>query len=331
MFERNIYDHYHLYCEERFLLGGFESFVFGGNIYIFLPEDRYPIDVRLEMARLLKEMGEEGIVELVPTVTKQKTAFIDGCKGYLFKVPKPLNRETMPLGYRLALFHKRGETWNQLQPKKTSLAFFQQWNVIWEKRLDQLERWYVRLMQQGAQTEIDELFILTFPYYLGLCENAIQYIINSRIDRQGFFLEQPTICHFRFTDQTWLVLPNETIATVKLPIDFCIDYPSRDIAEYIRYSVLEKRTTVDEVLQFIEDYSYERTLTSDSWQLIFGRLLFPAHYFSVVEQYYSNQMIERHRYFAEQFSNTIYRERENEQLLKMFAEISPVPLNVEWL
>lgn len=329
MFERNIYQTYGLFCEERFLLGDYEAFTANDNIYIFVPKDDYPFPDRLNMAKWLKENGEERIAEIVPTLANKEIAVIDGFAGSLFLAPKLRYVYEQPIGEQLAIFHQRGELWNEAESRKYRINYFNQWNVIWEKRLDQLERWYIRLLQQGAQTEIDEQFLLTFPYYLGLTETAIQYFINSKSDHPLSRQEKPTICHGHFTEKTWLILPYQFSQTI-LPTDFLLDHPSRDIAEYIRYQVLIKKAPFTEVAKFIDSYTAIRPITDYSWQLIFARLLFPVHYFTAVETFYNNQLIERYEKLAHRFYETIHTEQENEQLLKVMQQFIPNE-KVVWL
>lgn len=329
MFERNIYQVYGLFCEERFLLRDMEAFHANGEIYIFVPKDDYPLQDRINLANVLKQNGEERVCELVLTVRNEQTAIIDGFEGALFVAPKQKYNAYRSNGEQLATLHERGEMKSEVDMRSLRMNFFNRWDMIWARRLEQLENWYHRLLHQGAETEIDELFLMTFPYYLGLTETAIQYYLNSKRDHVLSKIENPTICHAHFTEKSWLVLPDR-VSQVILPTDLLLDHSSRDIAEYIRYLILMKKASYDEVSEFITNYSYVKPISDYSWQLIYARLLFPIHYFTAVESYYKNQLIERHLPLAERFMETIYLEEENEQFLKMVQQLIRNEA-VEWL
>lgn len=86
----------------------------------------------------------------------------------------------------------------------------------------------------------DKLFIESFPYYLGLGENAIQYLADTELDDRPLPVDSGTICHQRFTRETWE-------NAFSLPVDFVFDHGGRDIAECLRYDFLTGRQTIDEL------------------------------------------------------------------------------------
>ncbi len=81
----------------------------------------------------------------------------------------------------------------------------------------------MQLLHERPQSEVDEAFLFTFPYFMGLTENAIQYAVDARIDERSSAYEQGTICHRRFTERTWLV-PSERGNILKCPTDFIYDH-----------------------------------------------------------------------------------------------------------
>ncbi|MCJ7991147.1 hypothetical protein MUB15_20735 [Priestia sp. OVS21] len=62
--------------------------------------------------------------------------------------------------------------------------------------------WYGRLRALPNQ-EMEKRFLETFPYYLGLTENAIQYLVDTEIDDLPRSVDAATICHHRFGQKTW--------------------------------------------------------------------------------------------------------------------------------
>lgn len=91
--------------------------------------------------------------------------------------------------------------------------------VIMGKRLDQLERfWQSQLMNQPSDV-FDQLFIESFPYYLGIAENAIQYVVDTEIDDTPQLADAATICQERFTPLLW-----QQTNKLKIPIDWVYDH-----------------------------------------------------------------------------------------------------------
>ena len=83
----------------------------------------------------------------------------------------------------------------------------------------------------------DQLFIESFPYYLGLQKMPFNMLLI-----QKWMIPQltdaATICQERFTPLLW-----HQTKRLKLPFDWVYDHPTRDIAELIRYMMIEKRKT----------------------------------------------------------------------------------------
>ncbi len=56
-----------------------------------------------------------------------------------------------------------------------------EWKALWEKRLDQLEKFWQSQVMNHPTDVFDQLFIESFPYYLGVAENAIQYVVDRNV------------------------------------------------------------------------------------------------------------------------------------------------------
>ncbi|MDE5415329.1 spore coat putative kinase YutH [Alkalihalobacterium chitinilyticum] len=342
MFERNIYDHYQLYCEERFMLGDLEGFEANREYYVFVPIEftaGQSIQDMIVMTEHLKTTGERGVADIIRTVHNQAVALVDGVDGFLFKLPKSeaewRAEAEESTGRSLAFFHYKG---SNIQAAAQSTAnYYGQWKFIWEKRLTQLEQWYQTMLQRLPQTEVDDAFLMSFPYYMGLTENAIQFVADSDIDEPYRGNEQPVICHNCFTDRSWLTSPNTAQSLIKLPSHFIIDHPSRDVAEWIRHEFHGEEFSETNLLKFIYDYESVKPLTSYSWRLIYARLLFPLKYFETLENYYGTQLKEERLYYGEKFFHLLDREQRNQTFLSDFHQlmansemITRVP-RVDWL
>ena len=123
------------------------------------------------------------------------------------------------------------------------------------------------------ENEFDVLFIETFPYYMGLAENAIQYLTDTEIDDKPTQVDHGTLCHERFTHSVW-----KGPYFVKNPFEWVFDHASRDLAEWIRERYFANiQTSQPDIKSFLTDYRSLATLSPFSWRLLYARLLFPLH------------------------------------------------------
>ncbi|WP_088103979.1 spore coat putative kinase YutH [Halalkalibacter urbisdiaboli] len=327
MFERNIYDYYHLYCDSRFTIGEYEGFQAGGMSYLLLPKEECASNEQemLKYAEYLRSIGDTSVLELQPTVYQSHVGLVDGQDVYVCALPVNDNRQAFRVntddekGAHLAAIHYYGK---QMPVHQKTFDYYGQWHNLWQKRLEQLEDWYQQVLAQGPQTIVDESFLFTYPYFMGLTENAIQYVVDANYDDRGKEQEKGTICHRRFTDQTWLTL-SENGDIVKKPTEFVYDHSCRDIAEWIR----SHRASQDwrEILSFLEGYEQYEPLSTYGWRLTYARLLFPLHYFETIESYYRTQLPERKQFYGEQFMALLENEIENERFLEFFSERIRLP------
>ncbi|MFP3339123.1 hypothetical protein R0J91_14180, partial [Micrococcus sp. SIMBA_131] len=80
------------------------------------------------------------------------------------------------------------------------LPEIQPWQMRWQFRMDQLESFREELKNQAQpHREFDKWFIETFPYYSGLAENAIQYIVDCGIDTGTNPFQVRTLAFNRYT------------------------------------------------------------------------------------------------------------------------------------
>ena len=325
MLERNVYEHYYLFSDERFIVGQYEAFLAGDSLYLVVPAENsahLPLEEMLRMVHFLQQQGEKGVPELVFTNKKQERAYIDGQEALLFKIPNDCNergeiesRERIArLGFELATFHERGQNYTSGQGEH---LLYQQWKDSWIMRLEQLERWYTRLLKSKGIQEFDEAFIMTFPYYLGMTENAIQYVTDCELDEPNWAYDEPTIAHVSFHDRSWLFM-NEASEPLKLPTQMIVDVPSRDIAEYMRDVLLNEESPEEKIPSFIYDYEQVRPLDRRSWRKIYARLLFPLHYFETVEGFYASQLEVSKQFYAKRFFHLLGEEGKHEQFFQRY-------------
>lgn len=234
------------------------------------------------------------------------------------------------LGRKLAKFHERGRR-VPFQIERASRIG--QWKELWEKRLEQMEKVWNGLLFQAPEDEFERMFIDSFPYYMGLTENAIQYLVDTEIDDDPIETDGGTVCHERFSKDSW-----GTDYTIKNPFDWVFDHRSRDLAEWTRERYFRNIQTYDlELKQFYADYQSVAPLSSFSWRLLYARLLFPLHYFDCIEGYYITRSEQEKKMLEEQLSKILRQSIEYERFLSGFFHLSGAPvqqLNLtqpEWL
>ena len=337
VFERNVFDEYKLYCEQRFVLGDFEGFTSGDHHYFFVAVDDVKdeeVKEMIQMANHLRAYGDYEVATFVPTKMNTITGFIDGQNCVMFQLPQYFSRskKDQSIGYQLALQHQGGKSYPQ--GKKD----YHSWSQFWINRLSQLDVLYADLTKRERKSSFDQAFMLSFPYYLGRTENAIQYIVDSDLDFGKQSGNEPkTICHYKFSPRTWLTIDHETLATVKSPTDFVYDHPSRDLAEWMRQIMNNEENPVSKINQFLTDYESVEPISPKAWRYIYGRLLFPIEYFQIVEGYYRSVNEDEARDYTNQLFDLFQTERQTEQFLRTFhskvvpSNWQPYVPEVDWL
>ncbi len=234
------------------------------------------------------------------------------------------NRKT---GRQLARFHQRGK---RLQAPIKTLNRVGEWKEYWSTRLDQMEKVWTGLIHEPPREEFDKMFMESFPYYLGLCENAIQYVTDTELDEQHQGLDYGTICHERFHEELW-----KGEQEIRNPFDWVLDHPSRDISEWIRDRYFKSsRTLRPDMVKFLNEYQSLSPISPFAWRLIYARLLFPLHYFVCVEEYYNTNSQSTKKQLEETLARYLRDTKDYERFLRTFFSTVGVkkslPL-VEWL
>jgi spore coat protein YutH len=234
------------------------------------------------------------------------------------------------LGRKLGKFHNRGRNLDYSIKKVSRLG---QWKQIWEKRLDQMEAVWTGRLFQHPENEFEKMFMESFPYYMGLAENAIQYLVDTELDDSPTIVDHGTICHERFSSTTW-----EEGQLIKNPFEWILDHCARDIAEWTRERYFyNTQTCGPEIRQFFSDYQSSAKLSPFSFRLLFARMLFPLHYFDCVENYYITDSEQQKNVLQDAFLRHLKHSGEYERFLGSFFQLIDVPVRaynipeIEWL
>ncbi|WP_163536571.1 hypothetical protein [Gracilibacillus sp. YIM 98692] len=178
-------------------------------------------------------------------------------------------------GSILAQFHQTGFPY-PYQPRTSNS--YGKWKELWIQKLEQYEQMYQTLYQKRPVSRFIRHYVDMFPYLVGLSENAIQYLNIVEAESRFNESDQGTFTFGRYH----LSMQNDFIYMHQL----VYDHPVRDIAEGLRYFLLQKDgITKVECKKFIEQYVSIQPLSIFSWKLLYARLLFPIHLFDIVDKF----------------------------------------------
>jgi spore coat protein YutH len=325
--------HYGLQPERSFKDGREERYMADGSIYTIVNVTNMEQENLVELYKItehMKKYGDRYVSSFVPT---KEGRFLVSENEQDFTVLKNENHRGSngtKVGRKLGKFHQRGRA---VEEKITHISRIGQWKTLWEKRIEQMEKAYQEVLQNHPGDEFERMFIDSCSYYIGLAENAVQYLVDTEMDDNPVYTDAGTVCHERFLDGVW-----GSEVSIHNPFDWVFDHCGRDIAEHVRERYFKRQNTHQpEILQFLREYQSVTPLSSFSWRLVYARLLFPLHYFEVIENYYLSESEGQHFRLGEQLQNHLNTTRHYERFLGEFYQMAEVPVKkysipgVAWL
>ncbi|MEH6941738.1 spore coat putative kinase YutH [Bacillus sp. JJ722] len=333
MLQDVIYENYGLVMERQRTEGAYQRFFSGNALYTIVPISEVNEDELMERLKMSHFMQQQGDQYVSSFVMSRENTYLSEDEGNLFILTENLLLEeprSIKMGSKLAKFHSRGHTF--AEPIKVCNRIGK-WKELWENRIDTIEGVWREKLQAHPINDFERLFVESFPYYLGLGENAIQYLVDCEIDENPTNLDAGTVCHERFYSDTW---SGEYL--LKNPFDWVFDHQSRDIGEWLRqhYHHLPQ-TYQPSMVQFMNEYQSYLPLSGFSWRLLYARLLFPVHYLEAVESYFSSRNISDQKILEEHLQKNLDGAHHHEEFLRYFYEINEVPVQnfripkVDWL
>ncbi|WP_335870320.1 spore coat putative kinase YutH [Bacillus sp. 2205SS5-2] len=313
--------------------GGYERYIRNGVLYTIVNvtnvEQEYLVEL-YQMAQHLSERGDKYVSSFVQA-KEEKFLITHDEQDYVLLQNQQLQppREKR-LGRKLAKFHERGRT---IPDKITYNSRIGEWKGLWEKRLDQMEKACYDMVQREPNDDFERMLIDAFPYYLGLAENGIQYLVDTELDDEPTSEDAGTVCHNRFLNNTW-----GTQYWVRFPFEWVFDHCSRDIADYIRGQYLSRnRTFGPDVQKFSQEYESVSKISSFGYRLTYARLVFPLHFFECVEEYFISGSEQRRNTLEEKLARYLKYSGDYERFLGSFYEIVGVSAKsqslprIQWL
>ncbi len=322
MLKQNIYEHFDLRVERKQRVRQFDAFWANRVLYIMVPVGHLEEEEIDELQKISDYMIRTHQDIYVSSFVKNKSdsyiTDIEGKKIALFRMPYNNNSHQLFVGKELATFHYHARSFPS---KVTAINRIGQWKDLWVKRIDQMESFYREKVRSNPVDVFDTQFVESFPYYLGLTENAIQYLVDTELDDSPMINDAATLCHHRFTDLTW-----QQNQWMKLPTDWIFDHASRDLSEWIR-AECRKGSDMNpgKIQTFLQDYEKVSPLSSFSWRLLYARLVFPVHYLECVEDYYTSGPVADKKWHEDRMRGVLRSSSYYEQLLGNFYDLAGVP------
>lgn len=333
MLQRLLQQKYGIRAVEEYKIGQYQACQDENNVYLLIPVSHLDDNSILELEALatyLIESGDPSVFRFQKSRDGESILNWDSKRYCVIAKTSNENRPVKRIGRKLAKFHYRGRA---VPFEIKSLSRIGMWKTYWEQRLDQLEKVWNERLFIVPENDFERMFIESFPYYMGLAENAIQYLSDTEQDDEPSAVDSGTICHARFTAKTWT-----DSFVMKNPFDWVFDHCARDLAEWTRGRYFQNIKTYEpEVRIFFQEYKTISSLSSFSWRILYARLLFPLHYFECVEEYHITPSEQRKCQEEDKLKKYIEQSREYEEFLKGFYSLAEVPVKrlniprIDWL
>lgn len=322
MFQRILKEKFQINGEKFFKAGRYDACIDKGKLCLLVRVDGADPEYLQEVEQLAVHYHRNGDKKVCRFLKTERGETLIKWEGrhycVLFKEWPGEERKIRNLGRKLAKFHYRGRFVSFPLKKVNRIG---QWKAFWEKRLEQMEKVWNEKLFHEPEHEFERLFLESFPYYMGLAENGIQYLTDTEIDDEPLLSDSGTVCHHRFGEFSW-----GGSYHYKNPFDWVFDHCARDLAEWTRERYFHNIKTYEQELhRFFADYQSFSPLSSFSWRMLYARLLFPLHYFDCVENYYSTTSEEEKHRSGDRLQRYLQYTGEHEQFLGRFFELLQVP------
>lgn len=146
------------------------------------------------------------------------------------------------------------------------------WEVLWENKVDYYE------MQLGENEKKYPLIRESFDYFVGLAENAISYLVNTKLELQPTINDQKVVSH------------NNIEISLNEPSNLILDHKARDVAEYIKYSFFNNNQNI---FNELNEYFYHNYYSPYGIRVLFSRILYPSFYFNTYDKIISGKVEEK--------------------------------------
>lgn len=162
------------------------------------------------------------------------------------------------------------------------------WLYLWSKKNDYYE-----------SITINNIYIKeTINYYIGLAENAIEFIKYNDIYTDRLF-----ICNCNKND-----LYN--------PLNIILDCKEREVGELIKKEFFYNDISIENIKNELKNYNIKKVI---------ARLLYPNYYFDIVDEFINNKVDEN------KLKNVLSKQSKYEELIKEISKYDQNILLPDWI
>lgn len=137
------------------------------------------------------------------------------------------------------------------------------WEELWANKIDYYE------LQVNENSKKHPLIRESFDYFIGMGENAISYLVNTKLELSPTIYDNKVPSH------------NTIHNSLYDPTNIILDHKARDLAEYIKYSFWNNNTNIFNELNEYFRYNY---YSEYGIRVLFSRILYPSFYFDLYDQ-----------------------------------------------
>lgn len=146
------------------------------------------------------------------------------------------------------------------------------WEVLWGNLIDYYE------MQIGQNEKKYPLIRESFDYFVGMGENAISYLVNTKKEVKPNFYDKKVLSH------------NNLYNSLFDPLNIILDHKARDLAEYIKLSFFNNNQNI---FKELDEYFYYNHYSFYGMRILFARIIYPSFYFKLYDEILSKKKEEK--------------------------------------
>ena len=146
------------------------------------------------------------------------------------------------------------------------------WEVLWGNLIDYYE------MQIGQNEKKYPLIRESFDYFVGMGENAISYLVNTKKEVKPNFYDKKVLSH------------NNLYNSLFDPLNIILDHKARDLAEYIKLSFFNNNQNI---FKELDEYFYYNHYSFYGMRILFARIIYPSFYFKIYDEILSKKKEEK--------------------------------------
>ena len=246
--------YYNIRIDEIHNKDDYYFFVLNKNHYIFKPyfDD---IDKTLDIYKLNRLLSERTNIDNIilnrygNPITKVNNSF------YVLILNKNKNRITLADISNMAnISDINNQPLDKLERNN--------WEILWANKIDYFE------MQVHENAKKYPLIRESFDYFIGLSENAISYLVNTKREVSPTIYDMKVISH------------NSLNNSLYDPLNIILDHKARDVAEYIKMSFFNNNLNI---FKELEEYFHYNYYSIYGIRVLFARILYPSFYFDLYD------------------------------------------------